>query len=329
MTQISVVNASLAAFASELLLFGIYLALSFFYTLLILQRRRAFPDASKATKIMSPVFIGMLCLWLAVTGHCVASVVRLFLAVRPIEANVNLFYSDFSHITEVVKYGFFTASVCIGDGLLIHRVWAIWGFNAHVIILPILTLMGIAGESVAIFPPQALVRNSLLAFGVGLIYQLSQFTSKDSLFTGRFYMWGTGLCVFTQCTNFYTTGFIWHKLWSTSRVVEPLGGSSLAKIIRAFLDSAGLFAAWGLFHLISYQLRSNVQFVAIDGLPAIVGLTNTLILIRLRLDFAAHATGPRGAATSTIGFSPDLELSQSASEAEAESLKVLLIGPSA
>jgi hypothetical protein len=111
------------------------------------------------------------------------------------------------------------------------------------------------------------------------------------------------------------------------------------KIMRAFLDSAGLFAfvmfflcikainfvssAWGLFHLISYQLRSNIQFVAIDGLPAIVGLTNTLILIRLRLDFTAHATQSRGAATT------DLELGQSASEAEAESLKVFLISPSA
>ncbi|KAJ7825206.1 hypothetical protein B0H14DRAFT_1289464 [Mycena olivaceomarginata] len=305
MMQTSVVNASLAAVVSELLLYGIYLALSFFYTLLIFQRQRAFTGASKAPRIMSPVFIGMSGLWLAVTGHCIVGVVRLFLAVRPTEANANLFYSDFSHITELIKYGFFTASVCIGDGLLIHRVWAVWGFNPHIIILPILTLMGIA------------------AFGVGLIYQLSQFTSKDDLFTGPFYMWGTGLCVFTQCTNFYTTGFIWYKLWSTSRVVEPLGGSSLAKIMRAFLDSAGLFAAWGLFHLISYQLRSNIQFVAIDGLPAIVGLTNTLILIRLRLDFTAHATQSRGAVAT------DLELGQSASEAEAESLKVFLISPSA
>ncbi|KAJ7323653.1 hypothetical protein DFH08DRAFT_1029272 [Mycena albidolilacea] len=287
MTQTSVVNASLAAVASELLLYGIYLALSFFYTLLIFQRQRASTGASKGPRIMSPVFIGMSGLWLAVTGHCIVGVVRLFLAVRPIEANANLFYSDFSHITELIKYGFFTASVCIGDGLLIHRVWAVWGFNPHIIILPILTLMGIT------------------AFGVGLIYQLSQFTSKDDLFTGPFYMWGTGLCVFTH------------------RVVEPLGGSSLVKIMRAFLDSAGLFAAWGLFHLISYQLRSNIQFVAIDGLPAIVGLTNTLILIRLRLDFTAHATQSRGAAAR------DLELGQSASEAEAESLKVLLISPSA
>jgi hypothetical protein len=117
--------------------------------------------------------------------------------------------------------------------------------------------------------------------------------------------------------------------------------------MRAFLDSAGLFAfvmfflcikvinfvssAWGLFHLISYQLRSNIQFVVrVDSLPAIVGFTNTLILIRLRLDFAAHATQPHGAtATHTIRFLPDLELGQSAVEAEAESLKVLLIGPSA
>jgi hypothetical protein len=78
MTQISVVNASLAAVASELLLYGIYLALSFFYTLLIFQRQRAFTGASKALRIMSPVFIAMSGLWLAVTGvsfeyhcHCV------------------------------------------------------------------------------------------------------------------------------------------------------------------------------------------------------------------------------------------------------------------
>ncbi|KAJ7924049.1 hypothetical protein B0H13DRAFT_1706884 [Mycena leptocephala] len=281
MTQISVVNASLAAVASELLLYGIYLALSFFYTLLIFQRQRAFAGASKALRIMSPVFIAMSGLWLAVTGHCIVGVVRLFLAVRPTEASANLFYSDFSHITELVKYGFFTVSVCIGDGLLIHRVWAVWGFNTQIIILPILTLMGIA------------------AFGVGLIYQLSQFTPKDDLFTGRFYMWGTGLCVFTHAGLF---AFVMFFL--------------CIKVIN-FVSSA-----WGLFHLISYQFHSNIQFVAIDGLPAIVGLTNALILVRLRLDFAAHATQPRGTASHTIRFSPDLELGQSASEAEAESLKL-------
>ncbi|KAJ6495009.1 hypothetical protein DFH09DRAFT_1205793 [Mycena vulgaris] len=306
MTQIPLVSASLAAVASEVLLYGIYLALSFLCTLLIFQRQRGFTGGSKAPRVVSPVFIGMSALWLAVTGHCLVNVVRLFLAVRPTGANANLFYSDFSHITELVKYGFFVASVCIGDALLIHRVWAVWGFSAHIIILPILTLMG------------------FVAFGGGLIYQLSQFTSRDNLFTGRFHIWGSGLCVFTQCTNFYTTGFIWYKLWSTSRVVEPLGGISLVKIMRTFLDSAGLFAAWGLFHLISYQLGSNVQIVAIDGLPAIVGLTNILIFIRLRLDFAGHSTPPRGTAdTHTIRFSPDLELGQSASEAEPESLKVL------
>ncbi|KAJ6582581.1 hypothetical protein DFH09DRAFT_1360426 [Mycena vulgaris] len=235
----------------------------------------------------------MSALWLAVTGHCLVNVVRLFLAVRPTAENANLFYSNLSHITDLVKYGFFVASVCIGDVLLIHRVWVVWGFNGHIIILPILTLIGVA------------------AFGGGLIYQLSQFTSKDNLFTGRFHMWGTGFCVFTRCTNFYTTGFIWYKLWSTSRVVEPLGGSTLVKIMRAFLDSAGLLAAWGLFHFISYQLRSNIQFVAIDGIPAIGGLTNILILIRLRLDLVGHSTQPRGTTvTHMIRFSPDSELGQ-------------------
>jgi hypothetical protein len=57
---------------------------------------------------------------LTLLQHCIVGVVRLFLAVRPTEANANLFYSDFSHITELIKYGFFTASVCIGDGLLVR-----------------------------------------------------------------------------------------------------------------------------------------------------------------------------------------------------------------
>jgi ABC-type nickel/cobalt efflux system permease component RcnA len=70
MTQNSLVNASLAAVASEILLYGIYLALSFFYALLIFQRQRDFTGASKAPRIVSPVFIGMSGLWLTVTGVC-------------------------------------------------------------------------------------------------------------------------------------------------------------------------------------------------------------------------------------------------------------------
>ncbi|KAJ7029717.1 hypothetical protein C8F04DRAFT_744670 [Mycena alexandri] len=202
--------------------------------------------------------------------HWILNVARLFLAFQNLDDTLGprIFYADLSHATEVAKYAFLVAAIFIGDSFLIHRMWVIWGHCTRITIFPILTLMG------------------SLTFGMGLVYQLSTYNSTDNIFESVFRRWTTGICFFSLSTTAYTTGFVWYKLWETTRTLRDLGMRSLASIIRIFVDSAALLCTWGLFHAISYQCGSNLQFVAVDCTPVLVGISNILIHLRLHFDFS-------------------------------------------
>ncbi|KAJ7140696.1 hypothetical protein C8R44DRAFT_692649 [Mycena epipterygia] len=277
MSAIPLLSANLAAVVLESLLYGIYALLSLFTVYLIVTRHRKNLKAPSAaySRFFSPVALGTLSLFVVVTSHWVLTVVRLFLAFKGWEdgPGPRIFYSDYSHSTEVLKYGFLVAAMLIGDEFFIHRLWAIWEFRTRIIIFPTITLMG------------------LCAFGVGLTYQLSTYTSSDSFFQSRFRRWSTGVCFFSLVTILYTVGFVWFKLWDMSRVMKSLGMSTPNTILRILIDSAALLAVPGLFHVISYQFGSNLQVIAIDCTPPMVGISNLLIQIRLHWNLTEKRAG--------------------------------------
>ncbi|KAF8171215.1 hypothetical protein K438DRAFT_1940784 [Mycena galopus ATCC 62051] len=289
MSPISLVGVNLAVVVLESLLYGLYfvLALHALYLMVIRHRERRSTRASgvpghiqnrSRSGFLSPVAIGAFSLFITATAHWLLNVIRLFIAFHHWEDGVGpqQFYSNLSHITEVLKYGFLVASILIGDSLIIHHLFVVWAFSTRMIIVPSITLMGLA------------------AFGVGLTYQLSTFSSNDSFFKAAFRRWTTGVCFFSMCTAAYTTGFIWYRLWSTSRMLRTMSiVSNLSTITRIFIDSAALITIWGLFHTVSYQCGSNIQFVAADCVPVIIGISNLLLQIRLHRDLTT-ATIPQG-----------------------------------
>ncbi|KAJ7500559.1 hypothetical protein B0H11DRAFT_2225550 [Mycena galericulata] len=304
MPPVPLLGANLTVVVLESLLYGVYATLSSSALYLLVTRtdRRDKSSTGPRLKIASPVALGALTLFITVTAHWLLNIARLFIAFHQWEDGPGPvdFYSDLSHITEVLKYGFFVASFVIGDILVIHRLWAVWAFSTRIIIVPSVTLMGFT------------------AFGVGLTYQLSTYNSSDSIFKAAFRRWTTGICFFSVCTTAYTTGFIWYKLWNTGRMLKSLGITSLSPIIKIFIDSAALIAVWGSFHVVSYQCGSNIQFIATDCAPAIIGISNMLIHIRLHIDLAQARPGAMSLPTNPIIFASEVEDSQSEVEVATE-----------
>ncbi|KAJ7500558.1 hypothetical protein B0H11DRAFT_2378408 [Mycena galericulata] len=307
MAPVSLLSANLAVVVLGSLLYGVYATLSSsaLYLLVTRTRNRDHRDKSSTgprLKIPSPIAFGVLTLFITVTAHWLLNVARLFIAFHQWEDGPGPlnFYSDFSHITEVLKYGFFVASFVIGDILVIHRLWTVWAFRTRMIIVPGITLMGFT------------------AFGVGLTYQLSTYNSSESIFKGAFRRWTTGICFLSVCTVTYTTGFIWYKLWNTGRMLKSLGITSLSPIIEIFIDSAALIAVWGVFHIVSSQLGSNIQFIAIDCIPVIGGVSNMLIHIRLHIDLTQTCPGAMSLPTNPMMFATEVEDRQSEAELATE-----------
>ncbi|KAJ6544182.1 hypothetical protein B0H19DRAFT_1380497 [Mycena capillaripes] len=271
MSDVTLLTANLAVVVLESFLYGIYVIMASCALYFMVTRHRERLSGTSwfsRSNLLSPVALGALALFITVTIHWLLNVARIFLAFRHWDdgPGPRIFYSNFSHITEVLKYGLIVTSFIIGDSLLIHRLWVVSGFRPGIIVVPVITLMG------------------LLTFGVGLAYQVSTYTSNDNMFQAAYRRWTTGVCICCLCTTAYTTGCIWYKLWNVSRALESFGVTSLTTIFRIFADSAAFFATFSLFHLLSYLCGSNVQFIILDCMPVVLGISNLLVQIRLHWD---------------------------------------------
>lgn len=64
---------------------------------------------------------------------------------------------------------------------------------------------------------------------------------------------------------------------------RPYCVDSLTAVSVVIIESAALYTAWSMFYSIAYQLKSELQNVAIETLPAVAGISLTLINVRASL----------------------------------------------
>ncbi|KAF7345814.1 hypothetical protein MVEN_01602800 [Mycena venus] len=333
MSDVTLLTANLVIVVLESFLYGIYAIMASCALYFMVSRHREHLNGTSwfpRSNLLSPVALGAQALFITVSVHWLLNVSRVFVAFHHWDdgPGPRIFYSNFSHITEILKYGFLVASFMIGDSLLIHRLWVVSGFRPGIIVFPIITLIG------------------LLTFSVGLIYQLSTYTSNDSMFQAAYRRWTTGVCICCLCTAAYTTGklclialphrlksthsckvCIWYKLWSVSRALESFGVTSLTTIVRIFTDSAALFATFSLFHLVSYQCGSNIQFIVLDCMPAVVGISNLLVQIRLHWDLTQKRAASTPFMTPQLRIPLDISVGDSQVGSGSDGMKTLYLHP--
>jgi len=216
----------------------------------------------------SPILCGGAVLFVAVTGHWILTIDRLFMAFVTVDNGANPlgFYGDFSQATQIMQSSFLLTSLAIVDGLFVHRLWTVWSHNRYVVIFPSITLLG------------------LIVSTFGVTYDFSQFKPGDdvnALANG----WIVADCVFTVFTNLYCTALISWRLWRIQSILKPNGGRTLTSVLAIIVESAALSAAWAVFFISAYAAKSNLRFL-IDVTPAIVGASNMLIYVRVGLGWA-------------------------------------------
>ncbi|KAJ7882142.1 hypothetical protein B0H13DRAFT_2048406 [Mycena leptocephala] len=313
MLDVTLLTANLVVVVLESLLYGIYAILASCALYFMVSRHRERLSGTSwfsRSNLLSPVALGALALFITVSIHWLLNVARVFIAFHKWDdgPGPRIFYSNLSHITEVLKYGFLVASFFIGDSLLIHRLWVVYGFRPGIIVVPIITLV------------------ALLMFGVGLTYQISTYTSNDSMFQAAYRRWTAAVCICCLSPTHSCLGFIWYKLWNISRALESFGVTSLSIIVRIFADSAGLFAIFSLFHLVSNQCGSNIQFIVLDCMPVVVGISNLLVQIRLHWDLTEKRAASTPFATPQLKFPLDIGDSEDGSGSDG-GMKTLCLRP--
>ncbi|KAF5371760.1 hypothetical protein D9758_003564 [Tetrapyrgos nigripes] len=236
--------------------------------------------------LKNPMFLGTVALFITVTGHWICTIIRLFDAFVNFKGGTQAleYYADLSQISEVVKTGFLMASLCIGDSMIIYRVWVVWGHKTSVIIFPLLTLAG------------------LTVCGIGITYQFTQYFPGLDVFNSDAGRWITSDCAFTLSTNLYSTAMIAFKIWTTDRNLQRSGtvksGMGLKDTLNILVESAAIYTSWTIFFFASYQSGSNLQFNAVDVWPEMAGISATLINVRAGLGSTFQISSSQNASAS-------------------------------
>ncbi|KAJ6466100.1 hypothetical protein C8R47DRAFT_40739 [Mycena vitilis] len=272
MSTVPRTSAALATAVIDTLFYGSYVVL-FLTSIYLVFTAQSRGMRRERSIWLSPILCGGSVLFIAITGHWVLTIDRLFLAFAVVDEGANPvgFYVDFSQPTQIMQSSFLLASLTIVDALFVHRLWTVWGHNRHVIIFPAITLLGLAAST------------------VGVAVDFFHFRPGDNvlqLANG----WIIADCGFTVFTNIYCTALIGWRLWRVQSILKPAGRSFMS-IITILIESAALSTTWAIFFVTAYAARSNLRFL-IDVTPAIVGTANMLIYVRVGLGWAFTPSAP-------------------------------------
>ncbi|KAK7038429.1 hypothetical protein R3P38DRAFT_3350461 [Favolaschia claudopus] len=293
--------ANLAGMAIGGPLYGVYFVL-YVSSTYVLVRRSAGAHAGPLYR--SVIFITGLVLFVAVTANFFISVIRPFLGFIGHPTAPGAFFDDNSQITTTVQNIFASLAVLVSDGIIIYRLWIVWGHNKYVIILPCLTLLGLL---------------------IALVLSVQTTTHVDDISLDKGLTPGL---VFTLTTNLYSTGLISWKIWQITKASSAVTGSNLRDFLAIIVESAAIYTyilfassckrvafskclpsrVWAIFYIVTHQINSNVQFVALIPLPAVAGIANALIQTRIGLGKAIERTAPssRSYSFSNSGNPPPL-----------------------
>ncbi|PBK79300.1 hypothetical protein ARMGADRAFT_1021592 [Armillaria gallica] len=285
--DVPLVSVNLATAAVEGVLYGVFLVLDITSIVLLFARESHISRAARPSSfhvIRRPMFIGAIILLVSVTGHWICTVIRLFDAFVKFEGGTQPleYYGNLSHITEVVKTGFLIGSLVTSDTMIIYRLWVVCGYNYHVIIFPLATLIG------------------LTVCGSGITYEFAKYTPGQDVFVTAAGRWITSECVFTLLTNTYSTSLIAWYIYRTHRVSSSLVGTgrSLMSVLSIFVESAAIYTTWTILFMITYLTKTNIRFNVVDFWPAAAGIAFGLINVRVGLGWAQKA-----GTSSTLGGS--------------------------
>ncbi|KAJ7022672.1 hypothetical protein C8F04DRAFT_1137404 [Mycena alexandri] len=248
-------------------LYGVYFVLYILSTYLLLQRSSG-THASPVYR--STIFVSGLFLFVAVTGNFVLTVVRAFLGFIVVENGTAAaaFFNDNSQITTTVQNVCAALAILISDSVIIYRLWIVWSRNKYVIILPILTLFGLM---------------------VALVLSVQTTTHVNSIAEDKGLTPGL---IFTLVTNLYSTGLISWKIWNTTKNASAASGNNLRHFLSILVESAGISTTWATFYIVTHQINSDIQFVALIPLPAVAGIANALIQARIGMGKTVERTAP-------------------------------------
>jgi len=126
--------------------------------------------------------------------------------------------------------------------------------------------------------------------GSGATYAFRHAAPGAQIFLSEIVPWATSFFSLTFGTNIICTFLIGSRILTIQRTLKGIksGGSNTQSALITVAESAALYSATVLALLIAYLQDSNVQYILLDIVSPMIGITFSIIIVRVSLGVAAQ-----------------------------------------
>ncbi|THV04189.1 hypothetical protein K435DRAFT_791210 [Dendrothele bispora CBS 962.96] len=175
----------------------------------------------------------------------------------------------------LLKETLYLTQTFIADCTMIYRLWIVYNKKHYVVIGPIMIMM------------------LFVVSAIGAVIALARTTPEENIFVSTAGRWAAMLFPSTVATNILTTSLITYRVWRIHSQVHSMvisSGPNLLSILHIMIESATLYTTTAILLLIGYMAKSTWQFIVIDMISPIIGISFTLMSVRVNRSGSANAS---------------------------------------
>ncbi|KAH8111796.1 hypothetical protein DFH11DRAFT_578183 [Phellopilus nigrolimitatus] len=265
-------EASLLALMVESVLLGLF-SMLFAITLYILVFRQRKLQRRLNKKIIAVSIV----MYVVAFAHIIFSTRRVFLGFidkRDERGGPDAYFAATTGVPYFFKVGLYTMQTLVGDGFVIYRLNIVW-----------------SGDKRLVYPAIVLLMGSIVCGVVPEVYTALATSPSDTVFKLLLKHWILAFFSLTLFTNFTCTALIAFKIWWTERQLAGLVfRNSLSPVIAIVIESGALYSASLISLMTTYASGSWACYIALDMTTQIIGITFSLIIVRIGLGLSTEET---------------------------------------
>ncbi|KAJ7439817.1 hypothetical protein B0H11DRAFT_556553 [Mycena galericulata] len=261
MPQIRLDAACLLGCVLESLGFGLFSMMAGFTLRMILVAERA----AKRPIVLVPV-LGFL--WILSAMHWVVNVYRVYQAFIVFPDGAVAFYNTLGHPSYTAKNVAYATLTLVADGFASYRCYIVWNRKWYIGAIPGFLLLSTA------------------VAGYGTTYVFTTVHPGNVIFLTSIVPWITAWTTLTLSTNVICTCLIGFRIVRSKialRNTSRVGRDRLSSTLIIIVESAAIYSATLVALITSYLCGNNGQYVVIDMTVSVIGLTFTMIILRVSL----------------------------------------------
>ncbi|KAJ7144466.1 hypothetical protein C8R44DRAFT_916504, partial [Mycena epipterygia] len=200
------------------------------------------------------------------TGHFVITfyrTVRALANMRTSEGGPAAFLGDSTAWHLITADVLYVTQCILGDSIAVYRCWVLWDRSWSIVALPLILLA------------------ANIVSGYVSCQQLATSTA-ERLFDPAVRDWIMAFYTLAVAHNAVTTGLMAFRLWWVDRYIsDRFAHPRFKTTILLLVESAALYFMLQIVVLVAFVTHSNIQFLLLGAIPPVIGITFTLITIRV------------------------------------------------